>query len=130
MTRIPNTQRGFTLIELMTVVVIVAILAAIAIPAYNDQVRKTRRATAKAELLDVVQVKERFHSLNGTYVGSPCGTSTDFYTITCPTNTATTFTLLATAVGSQTADTRCLNLGINHQGVRTISGSGTVADCW
>lgn len=130
MTRVPTKQRGFTLIELLTVVAIVGILAAIAIPAYNDQVRKTRRAAAKAELLDIVQVKERFHSLNGTYVGSPCGTSTDFYTITCPTNTATTFTLLATAIGDQLGDSRCLNLGLNHQGVRTVSGSGTVANCW
>lgn len=134
MTRVPSKRRGFTLIELLIVVAIVGILAAIAIPAYNDQVRKTRRASAKAELMDLVQVKERFHTLNGTYVGSPCSpasANTDFYTFTCPTNTATTFDVLATVADDQLNDTRCLDLGLNQQGVRTISSTtGTVADCW
>jgi type IV pilus assembly protein PilE len=130
MKQLMASNRGFTLIELLIVVAVLAILAAVAIPSYNDQVRKTRRATAKTELLDVVQLKERFHTMNGTYVDSPCGTDTDFYTITCPTNTATAFTVLATAVGDQLTDTKCLNLSINQQGVRTESGSGTVEQCW
>lgn len=125
-----TSQLGFTLIELVIAIAIVGILMAIAIPAYNDQVRKTKRATAKSELLEVVQAKERFHTLNGTYIGSPCGDNTDDYTYTCPVETATTFSALATAIGDQVNDTRCVNLGINHQGVRTISGSGTVEDCW
>ncbi len=126
----PRRHRGFTLIELLIVVSVLAILAVIAIPSYNEQVRKTRRATAKSQLMDVVQLKERFHSLNGTYVGSPCGDDIDFYDITCPTSTATAFTVLATAVDDQTSDYKCLNLGINQQGVKTISGSATVDSCW
>ena len=123
-------QTGFTLIELMIVVAIVAILAAIAIPTYNDQIRKTRRATAKGELMSVVQAKERFHSLNGTYVGSACGTALDFYTITCSGLTATAFLVTATPTGDQLNDARCLVLSINQRDVRTVSGTGTVADCW
>jgi len=123
-------ESGFTLIELMIAVAIVAILAAIAVPAYNDQVRKTRRALAKGELMSVVQSKERFHSLNGTYVGSACGDVVDFYTVTCADVTATAFTATATPTGDQLNDARCLALSINQQGIRTVTGSGTVADCW
>jgi len=125
-----SATHGFTLIELVVVVAILGVLLAIAIPGYSDQVRKTRRATAKTEIMGIVQTKERFNSLNNTYVGSPCGASSEFYTISCPTSTATTFTVLATAINGQTSDTACLNLGINEQGVRTETGSGTVTDCW
>lgn len=131
-----SPSRGFTLIELMIVIGIVAILTAIAIPAYSDQTRKARRATAKVALLEIVQSKERFHSLNGTYVGSLCAPTDlqvlNHYTITCPaaTTPASQFNVLATAIGAQTADALCLNLGINQQGTKTESGSGTVADCW
>jgi len=121
---------GFTLIELVVVVAILGVLLAIAIPGYSDQVRKTRRAAAKTEIMDIVQTKERSNSLNNTYVGSPCGISSIFYTITCPTATATTYTILATAIGEQTSDALCLNLGINEQGVRTETGTGSVAECW
>jgi len=125
-----SQMRGFTLIELVVVVGILGILLAIAVPGYNDQVRKSRRAAAKTEVMNIVQLKERFNSLNNTYVASPCGVSSTFYTITCPTSTATAYTILATAIGAQTSDTNCLNLGINQQGVKTKSGSGTVDECW
>ncbi|MDW7601742.1 prepilin-type N-terminal cleavage/methylation domain-containing protein, partial [Stenotrophomonas maltophilia] len=55
--------RGFTLIELMIVVAVVAILAAIAYPSYSEHVRKSRRAQAKADLVEYAQLAERFHTV-------------------------------------------------------------------
>ncbi|KUJ79644.1 general secretion pathway protein GspH [Microbulbifer flavimaris] len=60
-------QRGFTLIELMIVVAIVAILAAVAWPSYQNQVRSTNRADAQGALLGLAQAMERHFTQNGTY---------------------------------------------------------------
>ena len=61
---------GFSLIELMVVVVIVGVLASIAYPSYRDQVRKTRRADAKSALLDAAAKMERYYTQFGRYSGT------------------------------------------------------------
>lgn len=79
-------QRGFTLIELMIVVAIVGILAAIAYPAYQDSVLKGRRAEARTALLELMQQQERYMTQRGTYlVFSNTGGTTD------PADAANTF---------------------------------------
>lgn len=129
---------GFTLIEVMIVVVIIAILASIAIPSYNNAVLKSRRAQAKADIVEYAQMAERFFTVNRTYVGfslpatqSPREAgSTSRYTIAlAPEATATTFTITATPVGTQ-ADDVCGTLGINQAQVKTRSGSVPLQDCW
>lgn len=138
---------GFTLIELMIVVVVVAILAAIAVPGYQEQVRKTRRSTATAELLTVAQALERYSTVNGTYVAtagvptaSPptsdsnalCNRSLPYYTISCNTLTATTFELRAVPAGAQAGD-RCGTYSYTQAGQKGLVGASsglTVADCW
>jgi len=127
---------GFTLIELMVVVAIVAIITAIAVPSYQEQVRKSNRGLAKSDLLELTQCAERFHTTNTTYTGFDAATACDVdgkdgdkYDFGVANITRTTFTLSATAQGGQ-VDDKCGNLGINQANVRTHS-AGTAADrCW
>lgn len=117
-----SSQKGFTLIELMITLGIVAILAAIAYPAYNDYVIRSRRAEAKRALVTASQFLERRYSTQNTYTASTtssapfslppemtcapeCGAnqthSIGYSTITPPTQTS--FLLVATAIGAQLA---------------------------
>lgn len=135
--------RGFTLIELMIVVAVVAILASIAYPSFQDAVRKSKRAQVKADMVELAQRYERFHTVNNTYVGfwlaatgaangavaSPSTGGTAAYLITHE-ETANTFTLIAAPQGAQTQDTRCGTLGLSNTGVKTETGTGALADCW
>lgn len=127
-------MKGFTLIELMITVAIVAVLVSIAVPAYTDQVRKSRRGQAKADLVEYAQTAERWHTINNTYVGwtppsavSP-RTGGAHYSIVASNLGAGTFTLTAAPTSSgQTAD-RCGTLTINQAGRKTHS-IGTDIEC-
>lgn len=128
---------GFTLIELMIVVAVVAILAAIAVPSYQEQIRKSRRAQAKADVVEYIQMAERYFTVNNTYVGFalPVAVSprepgaTARYNLAATTQNATQYVLAATAQGPQTND-RCGNLSVSNTGLKTESGSATLAECW
>jgi type IV pilus assembly protein PilE len=65
--------RGFTLVELMVVVVILGILLAIAVPSYGDYMRKAARAQAKSVVLDLAQIEERYFTNNTTYLAVGAG---------------------------------------------------------
>lgn len=130
---------GFTLIELMIVVAVVAILVAIAYPSYQDAVRKSRRAQAKADMVEYAALAERWRTVNNSYedfelpvtqspreAGAPAR-----YNLTpaAPFTTAQTFTITATPVGGQALD-RCGTLTINEAGVKTESGAASLSECW
>lgn len=129
-------QQGFSLIELMIAVAIVAILAAIAYPAYNDQVTKARRSDAHAALLNTAALMEHYYTENNTYVGANApadigasATSPEsHYDITIGNLTATTYTLTATPVagGAQASDTTCGALSLTNTNVK----SPNPAVCW
>ena len=131
---------GFTLIELMIVVAVIAILAAIAYPSYQEQIRKSRRAQAKADLVEYAGLAERYHTVNNTYVGfalpatqSPreAGATAHYTLALNPAATQSAFTIASTAAtASQQAD-RCGNLGTNQAGVKTRSNTATaLSECW
>ena len=130
-------QGGFTLIELMIVVAVIGILAALAFPSYQESVAKSRRADAQRALMEAEQYMRRYFSTrdsfldeNGAAITIPAGlaqsprqgSGTAAYTIAFTgTPTATTYTLTATRTGSMAAD-RCGNLSVTNTGVKTITG--------
>lgn len=138
-------QGGFTLMELMIVIAIVAILAAIALPAYQDSVTKTWRNKAAACLTEMAQSMERRFTGAMSYEG-PAGALGELPPNSCTTDdgmaaryefsfvadpAAAQFTLQAEPVGVQAAnDGRCGTLTIDETGQRTASGSAGAALCW
>ena len=133
---------GFTLIELMITVAILAIIAAVAIPSYSSYVDRGKRAEARTALLDIAARQERFYSNNRQYADQlsklrMSGTSENgYYTLsvalrassgTTASNTQT-FQATATPAGSWTDD-KCGNLSIDETGAKTQS-LGDRALCW
>lgn len=124
---------GFTLIELVIAVAVVAILTAIALPSFNDQIRKSRRADGKAVALQMVQALERWHTVNNTYAGFSATMSSPSdgdprYEITASDLTVTTYTVTAEPQGGQAED-KCGTMTVDQTGAKTPTG-GDLDDCW
>lgn len=134
---------GFTLIELMIVVAVVAILAAVALPAYQESVKKSRRADAKLLLSDVSQRLERCYAECDSYTAGSCPaacpalpvTSTGgYYQLTVAGGSsisANAFTLVATPTSgkSQASDSKCTSFSLNELGAKSATGSASSL-CW
>ncbi len=138
-------SHGFTLIELMIVVAIVAILAAVALPSYQSHVQKTRRATATACLTELSQWMERNYTSCLAYnvTGAGCATAMTSallpalncrnevaaaYAFSFAANpTASAYTLRAVPQGPQASDTRCGTLTLTQTGTK---GAASASGCW
>jgi type IV pilus assembly protein PilE len=151
-----QTQSGFTLIELMITVAIVGILAAIALPSYQDSVRKSRRADAKAALLGLANGMERQFTVSNSYcdVGgadgadtgcgdsaiSETGTASIYpvspetsvnYTVTISAAAAGTYTLSAAPVaGTGQENDKCGTLTLDQAGIKGQDVGATEPECW
>lgn len=142
-----NRRAGFTLIELMIVVAVIGILTAIAIPAYQDYVTRSKRADGRAALLSLQLAQEKYRTNCPQYAdGIHASTLTcvtggshnlvantsspdSYYTLAITAGNATTYTLTATPTFT---DTKCGTLGIDlsQSNPKTKTGTDTVANCW
>src|SRR5437667_3395830 len=121
--------RGFTLIELLIACVILAILAAIALPSYQNQVHKSRRTDAKSALLGAAGQMERYFTERGTYATATLGSGgvyanhseSSYYTLTLANLTATTYTLQAAPAGAQVGDP-CGTMTYTDASVKGVTG--------
>lgn len=128
-------SKGFTLIELMIVIVIVGIIASIALPIYNESIRKSKRSEGVAALANYAQRFERCFTESFSYTGDNCPAENDgsnnptengYYDIKVE-RTETTYMLTAE---SNFTDARCGNLSLNQTGLKGESGSEDVQYCW
>jgi len=126
-------RNGFTLIELLIAIAIVGILAALAYPSYQDSVRKTHRAEAQGDLMELASFMERYYTENNAYTGAVLPftqsprTGAAYYTIAVNIPDALTYTITATAqaLGGQSSDT-CGDMTVTNTGATTPLTAG----CW
>jgi len=131
-----KTMRGITLLELMIVVVIVGILAAIAYPNYREFVARAKRNEARAALLQIATNQERFYLQNGTFTSNmnqlgfsadPFVTDSGSYSVQVNAADASNFTATATFLLGGSEAGKCLTYQIDGRGTRT---SAPDANCW
>jgi type IV pilus assembly protein PilE len=137
--------RGFSLIELMMAIAVVGLLAAVALPAYKEQVARGKRSDMQTVLLEDAQYMQRYYAANNVYNGttpapvlpvlvsprSATATAVN-YNVTISANSATGFTLTATRANSMSGD-RCGNFTYDNLGTKGITGAAsglTSTDCW
>ncbi len=125
---------GFTLIELMIVVVIVGVLAAIAYPSYLQYARETKRADAHAALLRIAALQEKFFSNNNAYTtnptalgyaANPAASNDGYWAVSITGNPAVSFTLTAAPAGGHDDPDCAAGITLSSAGLR-----GGPAGCW
>lgn len=126
---------GFSLIELMIAVVIVAILASVAFPSYKSYMLRGGRAEAQSHVMEIAARQGQYLIDNRAYATSvaalglttPSSVSSKYtIAVNAPGGTPPTFNITATPIGSQASDT-CGTLTLDNTGAKTASGTGT---CW
>ena len=149
-----NYNKGFTLIELMIVVAVLAIIVAIAYPGFLGQIQKARRSDAKQALFNVVAKMEQFYQDNKGYpvgsnvsdrnivdlgidddVGDGQGSDGDYHSLegyyaVSTTGATLRFTIQAIPIGTQVDDTDCGTFSIDHLGQKSVSGTMSADRCW
>lgn len=155
----PGRHAGFTLVELIIVMVVAAILTAIAIPMYLHQVRESRRTDARSAVLDLAGREERYFATNNAYTnnaallgysgwgsGNPVGSG--YYYLKQPSVPASSsydpnaanltapsysITVLPVATSTQAADTTCASFTVDSAGYQSAENSGGTDEsstCW
>ena len=141
-------ETGMTLVEVLIVLVIVAILAAIMLPSYQSNVRKAGRAAAKGALMDIAMRQEQYFINNKSYASSlpalglpdpyyidkatevvSAAASSRAYQLTLSNTSVTSYDAVASTVHTQTSD-GCGNYTLKADGARSVSGSIDASVCW
>lgn len=131
-----HRMRGITLIELMIVVVVVSILAAIAFPNYQEFAARAKRNEAKSALLQIATNQERFYLNNNTFTqdmtalgfsADPFTTDTGSYVIDVTSADATNYSATATYQLGGSEAGKCLSFTVDGRGAKTSTPQG---DCW
>ncbi len=149
--------KGFTLIELMIVVVVIAVLAGIALPSYKEQAQRGRRADGKAFIMDIASRQERFYTQYASYTGSMTGGSgcsgvacnLNYDNLLSPdslyeaelevapsgcspdlTSGNPPCSRYTITINPNFDDPRCGKLTLDNTGQKGKSGPGTVEECW
>ncbi|RZL86643.1 MAG: prepilin-type N-terminal cleavage/methylation domain-containing protein [Variovorax sp.] len=134
--------RGFTLIELMVTVAILAILSAIALPIYSEYVMRGRIPEALSGLSDMRVKMEQYFQDNRTYIGAcanntvaPIPPDTTSFTFSCPTLTASTYVIMAKGISTKTMN--AFEYTIAQDGTRRTTalptgwtGASGTSTCW
>jgi len=132
-----NFNLGFTIVELLIVLIIVSILTCIICPAYNQHIVKVRRAVATIVLMDIAARLETYYVRKNKYSGATIenlGVDQSKYKDNYQINLNTKdneFTLRAIPIGAQGKnDILCQTLLLEQDGRKSVSGNGTIQDCW
>ncbi len=140
---------GVTLVELIVVMVIIAVLMSVAVPAYRQYTMRANRAEGQSVLLQLAANQERWYLNNNTYatnaqltqdppngLGMRAATQSGHYTVSVTASDATTFTGVATAQGGQSADSDCDVFAIDATGRRyagpgpEFAANNDLENCW
>jgi type IV pilus assembly protein PilE len=146
---VTERKKGFTLIEVVVVVCIVAILLALTLPSYQRQLRNTRRSVGGAELLQVMMRQEQYFLDHKRYTESltDLGFPGSPYAIDAQGNAVSVlaedrvylielvlyqdiYTLHAIPQLSQAADYLCGTLSLDSMGIKRVSGASATRECW
>ncbi len=128
--KVSVNQNGFTLVELMIVVTIIAILASIAIPAYSDYVTRSKIAEGLSGLSDGRVKLEQFFQDNHTYAGASDPASTDHFTYALSSLGLTAYVITATGVNEMSDFSYSIDQSNTKKTVTLRSGWGSAGDCW